>query len=648
MFIRNKSFVTFVLNRFALFGAIITAVSASNVAAQSRPFLNVSSRAQVLTGQDVVVAGFIITSTATTTKQILIRGLGPSTGVKSALADPTLTLNGPNGPIYFNNNWRDTQESAIQATGLSPSNNLESAILSTLAPGSYTATLAGYNGGTGVGVIEVYDVAGVAPIVNLSSRSQVGTGNNVLIGGMIVGTSTRAVIRAIGPSLAQSGIQGALQDPTLELHDASGTLIGSNDNWQSDSQWPEIQYLGLQPSNSNESAILPTLNPGNYTAIVKGVNSTTGVGLVEMYALEDAAYPRIFQNWANAYNPSNPSEPTLTTVARHDLFWTIPLGFGWNWVDGTGAITEDYHSETVGFVGSVQYPISTLRTLNPSIKIIAEIRHNYASLDTGYDHLPLTDTWWKLLNGQLVPLGPGYPNSYLLDEGNSSLQEHVARRAAAVMATGQFDGIMLDTTPPGTAYLLPLLTAVRSAIGEKGIIIVNANSHQLSSAELSKVNGVFMECGYIETGSPYPNWQTVKAALDYNEIQITRAPKVNCLQDWYSTSPSDPTDIKRMRAITTLSLTHSNGLVNFGRDQYYWYDSFWSNHSLGVPLGVHYPVTSIADRRDFKNGSAIWNAAPNASITVTFPQTRKSLATGQIGTTFTLTGIDGDIYLINY
>ena len=341
---RPKSPITWLLQRFALFSVFLAACFAENATAQSRPFVNVSGRAQVLGGQKVIVAGFIIQSTATTTKTVLIRGMGPSTGIPGSLADPTLTLNGPNGLIYSNNNWADTQYSAIAATGMQPGNGLESAILLTLPPGTYTATLAGNNGGTGVGVVEVYDMGGPAPMVNLSARAQVGTGDNVLIGGAYVLDSTRAVVRAIGPTLANFGIQGALANPMLELYNAQGAQIASNDNWQSNPQWPEIQQLGLQPGNVYESALLATLAPGPYTAIVKGVSNGTGIGMVELYALADTKYPRIFQAWADAdyFN-----EDRLDTVARHDLMWTTQNGFGYSWVDGNGNSTEDYHSETI-------------------------------------------------------------------------------------------------------------------------------------------------------------------------------------------------------------------------------------------------------------------------------------------------------------
>jgi hypothetical protein len=161
-----------------------------------------------------------------------------------------------------------------------------------------------------------------------------------------------------------------------------------------------------------------------------------------------------------------------------------------------------------------------------------------------------------------------------------------------------------------------------------------------------------MECGKIEYGI-YRDWQYAKGSLDHNETH-TRAPKVNCLENWFITSRTDLTDKKRMRATTALSLTHSrNGYALFGDSGHFhmWYDPFWSNHSLGVPLGTYttiYPPPTnfpICDKREFKNGTVVWNAAQNTLATINFPQMRRSLATGQVGFSFDLWGIDGDIYL---
>ena len=248
----------------------------------------------------MLIAGFIITGTDP--KEVLIRGIGPSlNGVGVTLSDPTLELHQGSTTLATNDNWKTkpdgtSQQAEIEATTIPPKNDLESAILMTLSPGAYTAILAGKNGGTGVGLVEVYDLASGAnsELANISTRGFVDTGDNVMIGGFIIGGGegggARVVVRAIGPSLGSEGVQGTLQDPTLELHDVNGTTIATNDNWKindqtQQSQEAEVRATALPPANDLESAIVTTFAPGAYTAIVRGKNNTTGVALVEAYNL---------------------------------------------------------------------------------------------------------------------------------------------------------------------------------------------------------------------------------------------------------------------------------------------------------------------------------------------------------------------------
>jgi hypothetical protein len=253
---------------------------------------NISTRAQVLTGDNILDGGFIITGTEG--KTILIRGIGPSLsspGLSGVLADPTLELHGPNSSALLatNDNWQDTQDD-IQYTGIAPTNNLESAISATLQPGAYTVILAGKDGGTGIGLVEVYvfEDQSDSMLANISTRGSVGTGDDVLIGGFILGpdggVSSTILARAIGPSLAAAQVAGPLEDPEIELYDSNGASIAFNDNWK-DSQETQIEATGLAPQNDQESAILKTLAAGPYTAIVRGVNMTSGVALVEVYRL---------------------------------------------------------------------------------------------------------------------------------------------------------------------------------------------------------------------------------------------------------------------------------------------------------------------------------------------------------------------------
>jgi hypothetical protein len=250
---------------------------------------NISTRGVIQSGDNVMIGGFIVTGSAS--KKVIVRGIGPSLPVNGALADPMLELHGANGTIATNDNWQESQQSDIAATGVAPTNELEPALIATL-PGNnagYTAILSGKNGAGGIGLVEVYDLSAApgSTLANISTRGFVDTGDNVMIGGFITTPSSGAakiLVRGIGPSLTAAGVSGALADPVLELHDANGGTIASNDNWR-DTQQSEIQSTGIPPSNDAESALVQTLWAGNYTAILRGKNGT-GVGLVEIYRLQ--------------------------------------------------------------------------------------------------------------------------------------------------------------------------------------------------------------------------------------------------------------------------------------------------------------------------------------------------------------------------
>lgn len=258
--------------------------------------LNISTRLVVGTGDNVLIGGFVITGNAP--KSVLLRAIGPSLRnadppVAGALADPVLELHEADGTVVTNDNWKDSDRQAITDTGIPPGDALESAILETLAPGSYTAIVSGNSNGTGVALIEAYDLEPESDsrLANISSRGKVEGGDDVIIGGFILGPdglpNSSIVVRAIGPSLGSSGVIGALQDPTLELHDSGGNLIASDDNWKDNSvQAAELDADGLAPTDDHESAIATSLAPGAYTAIVSGKDGLTGIGLVEVYILE--------------------------------------------------------------------------------------------------------------------------------------------------------------------------------------------------------------------------------------------------------------------------------------------------------------------------------------------------------------------------
>ena len=255
--------------------------------ASSIPLLNISTRLNVGIGENVLIGGFIVVGTDP--KKVIIRAIGPSLPLAEALADPILELHKPDATVVTNDNWRDTQEQEIIDTTIPPTDDLESAIVATLAPGPYTAIVSGKNNGTGIGLVEVYDLdqAANSQLANISTRGFVDMGDNVMIGGFIVGTgvSTTVVVRAIGPSLAGADVANPLLNPTLELHGTDGTQIAFDDDWK-DTQQAEIEAAGLAPTDPRESAIEAALTPGLYTAIVRGKDDTVGVGLMEVYNLQ--------------------------------------------------------------------------------------------------------------------------------------------------------------------------------------------------------------------------------------------------------------------------------------------------------------------------------------------------------------------------
>lgn len=255
--------------------------------------LNIATRLRVETGDNVMIAGFILTGNAS--KGVVLRGMGPvlgNFGISDFLADPVLDLRGPGGPILANNNWKDTQRAQIEGTPFEPGDDRESVIVATLPPDNYSAILTGNNNTTGVGVIEVFDnnSAADSQLGNISTRGLVQGNNSVMIGGFILGGSTsnsRIAIRGIGPSLAQFGLNNVLADPTLELHDGNGALLISNDNWESDaSSAGQLAANGLGLSDPKESGIFTSLPAGQFTAILAGKTGGTGIGLIEIYNLQ--------------------------------------------------------------------------------------------------------------------------------------------------------------------------------------------------------------------------------------------------------------------------------------------------------------------------------------------------------------------------
>ena len=256
--------------------------------------LNISTRMRVETGDSVMIGGFIITGNAP--KKVALRGIGPSlnnVGLSDVLADPTLELRESGGALLMqNNNWQDdpAQAAELTALGLALQDPNESGIVSTLPPGSYTAILAGNNQTAGIGLVEIYDADSTvaSQLANISTRGFVRTGDNVMIGGFILGqgdANVAVAVRGIGPSLSQSGLNNVLVDPTLDLRDSNGALLSTNDDWQDDAAAAaQLTAHGLAPQDPAESGIFAILPPGAFTAILAGEQGGIGLGLVEIYS----------------------------------------------------------------------------------------------------------------------------------------------------------------------------------------------------------------------------------------------------------------------------------------------------------------------------------------------------------------------------
>jgi hypothetical protein len=358
----------------------VTTSAAPLIASQ---LTNISTRGFVQTGDNVMIGGFIVQGTEP--KTVIVRAIGPELtqyGVPNALADPTLELHNATGAVIASNdNWQTTviggiisssQVIAIANSGHSPLEPAESAIIAPLPPGHYTAIVRGNNNTTGVALVEVYDLLtdSTSILGNISTRNFVQTGDNVMIGGFIVqGTEPKTVIvRAIGPELTQYGVPNALADPTLDLHNAAGDLIASNDNWQTtviggiitSSQVSAIQNSGHALGQASESASIATLPPGRYTAIVRGKNNTTGIALVEVYDL-DFGISRFYGSYTGSYSgtlylsngqtvPVN--SPLAFIVANAAITVTQPgRGSGTVSADGTASFVVPGFGDTL-FVGT--------------------------------------------------------------------------------------------------------------------------------------------------------------------------------------------------------------------------------------------------------------------------------------------------------
>jgi uncharacterized delta-60 repeat protein/uncharacterized repeat protein (TIGR01451 family) len=284
----SSGFVLANVQLFAHNSAGTASAQLTFVVAQPTAAVNISTRAVVGTGDNVLIGGFILTGTGP--KRLIIRAIAPSTGVVGALQDPTLELRGSNGLLLqANDDWQISQEQAIRDTTIPPIDSRESAIVITLQPGSYTAVVGSKGGATGPALVEVYDLdgAGDSQLAQIATRGNVQRDDKALIGGFIVtgGATANVLVRGIGPELTQANVPNALQDPTLELYNGNGDVIASNDDWESDQRQAIIDTTA-PPQDPREPAIVRSITAGNYTAIVRGKHNSVGVALVEIYVLE--------------------------------------------------------------------------------------------------------------------------------------------------------------------------------------------------------------------------------------------------------------------------------------------------------------------------------------------------------------------------
>jgi pimeloyl-ACP methyl ester carboxylesterase len=354
--------------------------------------LNISTRLRVLQGNNVLIGGFIITGSDP--KKVIIRGIGPSlanAGIQGALPDPILELHdGSGGLIFTNDNWKDTQKEAILDTTIPPSNDLESAIVATLTPGAYTAILRGKNNGTGVAVVEAYDLnqAADSKLANISTRGFVDTADNVMIGGIIVGpaASSTLLVRAIGPSLSNFGVPNSLADPLLELYNGNGATVASNDNWK-DTQQANIWFTGISPPHDLESAIDETFAPGAYTAIVRGKENTTGVALVEVYDLTPTTLERASQVISASQGgvitlPSGSSVSIPPGVLASDQLVTLSVLSGLSKQPPSGLIIGVGPALSISFAPVSANALANRRTSKPQLNKLTNARNQTSASST--------------------------------------------------------------------------------------------------------------------------------------------------------------------------------------------------------------------------------------------------------------------------
>jgi len=352
-----------------------------------------------------------------------------------------------------------------------------------------------------------------------------------------------------------------------------------------------------------------------------------------MERIKGRAFPSVFQAWSPAQNVRD--ESPLHTVARHDLLWHGPQFFGLRWNNRYTGLADGFACESIQAARLFR---QKLLTLNPNLVLIAEIRYR----DAHRSYLPEGHAWWlRDKQGRIVP-GWEEGGFFCLDFHNPQFRSQVAAQAKAAVKSGAVDGVMLDWWSDD-ASRLELIREVREAVGERAIIIANANDRRTPQTA-PFINGYFMECYRSQTAQ---EWKTIADTLVWAEAHL-REPRVNCLETWFHKSRDD---LDQMRATTTLVLTHSDGYCLFSDPNplptpdhlHNWYP-FWER-SLGKPIAERQSRPDGTVSREFENGAAVYNPLGNRAVLVRFSDRRRSVATGKAGGEHALGCPDGDIFL---
>ncbi len=350
------------------------------------------------------------------------------------------------------------------------------------------------------------------------------------------------------------------------------------------------------------------------------------------HRISERDFPSVFQAWSPADNVKGADR--LEVTAMHDLVWHGVGWFGLKWQGTPTGLATSIRAESVPNALALR---KRLLELNPNMIVIAEIRYR----DAARSFLPEGHQWWlRDKSGDIVD-GWKEGGFLQLDFGNGAYRQHVGRRAKAVVQTGVVDGIMIDWWRDDDDRVA-LIKEIRKAIGPEFLIIANAND-RITPRTAPYINGYFMECWRSGT---MKDWRRISETLAWAEKNL-RTPRVNCVETWYHNSRND---LDLMRAVTTLTLTHSNGYCLFSDpnplptgDHRHNFYSFWQTQ-LGKPMSAGATMPDGTFRRDFNNGTVVYNPMGNESATVTFDKPRKSIATGRVSTTHTLCSPDGDIY----